>query len=207
MRSRYLLLCAAAALATSVVGGCGGADRQDAAILPAEGAYLGSEPPAGIAMPAFALQDVVTGNRIDSGELAGKVVVVTFVDTDCNEQCPLIASAVAAALRLLPASIRQKTSALAISVNPLIDTRPNVRRFLRERQAEAITYLTGSVAELEPVWKRFGVVSAYETGDADTHSADVRVFDPEGIWVSTQHSGVDLTPANLARDVERALKS
>jgi hypothetical protein len=67
--------------------------------------------------------------------------------------------------------------------------------------------LSGYAAEMKPVWKRFGVVSAYETGDADTHSADVRVFDAEGIWASTQHSGVDLTPANLAYDIDRAMRA
>jgi cytochrome oxidase Cu insertion factor (SCO1/SenC/PrrC family) len=111
------------------------------------------------------------------------------------------------ALRLLPGNVREQTTALAISVNPLVDTRRSVRRFLRARRAQDLKYLVGSVADMKPVWKRFGVVSAYETGDVDTHSADVRVFDPEGIWVSTQHSGVDLTPANLAHDIRRAVEN
>jgi len=109
-------------------------------------------------------------------------------------------------MRQLPSDLRARTTALAISVNPLVDTRKSVVRFLRERRAQALKYLAGSVAEMKPVWKRFGVVSAYETGDADTHSADVRVFDPEGIWVSTQHSGVDLSPENLAHDIAQAIK-
>jgi len=157
-------------------------------------------------MPEFALHDVVSAKEVDSGALRGKVVLITFIDTDCKESCPLIASAIGDALRTLPPSIRQKASAFAISVNPLIDTRRNVRRFLRQRRAEAITYLSGSVAELKLVWKRFGILSAYETGDADTHSADVRVFDPAGVWVSTQHSGLDLTPANLVHDIRLAMR-
>jgi cytochrome oxidase Cu insertion factor (SCO1/SenC/PrrC family) len=96
--------------------------------------------------------------------------------------------------------------AVVISVNPLVDTRASVKHFLREQRVLGqMNYLSGSVATLRPVWKDFGVVSAYETGDADTHSADVRVFDPDGVWVSTQHVGVDLTPTNLARDVAAAL--
>jgi cytochrome oxidase Cu insertion factor (SCO1/SenC/PrrC family) len=198
------LLLAGTFVAAILVGGCGG--NAPNAVVPAEGAYRGSEPPEGISMPAFSLRDVLTGAPVESADLRGRVVLVTFVDTDCHDKCPLLASAIGEALRLLPGSVRQQTSALAISVNPLIDKRPSVRRFLRERHAEAITYLSGSVAELVPIWKRFGVVSAYETGDADTHSADVRVFNPDGIWVSTQHSGVDLTPANLVHDITRALE-
>jgi hypothetical protein len=91
-------------------------------------------------------------------------------------------------------------------VNPLVDTRARVRRFLRDLLGK-VSYLSGSVATLQPVWKDCGVVSAHETGDVDTHSADVRVFDPAGVWVSTQHVGVDLTPANLALDVVTALDS
>jgi cytochrome oxidase Cu insertion factor (SCO1/SenC/PrrC family) len=200
-----LIAVAIAVVGGAFLGGCGGQDGQSA-IVPAEGPYRGSEPPGRISIPAFSLHDVVSGEVIEPGSMRGRVVLVTFIDTDCNEQCPLIASAIGESLRLLQPSVRQKTTALAISVNPLIDTRPSVRRFLRQRRGQEIIYLSGSVAELKPVWKRFGVVSAYETGDADTHSADVRVFDPDGIWVATQHSGVDLTPANLVHDIDRAME-
>jgi cytochrome oxidase Cu insertion factor (SCO1/SenC/PrrC family) len=138
-------------------------------------------------------------------ELGGRVILVTFLDTDCKEQCPIIAGEIGRALRLLPAFARSRTSALAISVNPRIDTPASVRRFLREHRAMQFEYLSGSVGQLKPVWRKFHIVSAYETGNADTHSADVRIFDPRGFWVSTQHVGVDLSPSNLAFDVRRAL--
>jgi cytochrome oxidase Cu insertion factor (SCO1/SenC/PrrC family) len=210
MRRRQLVLFLAVALTVAaasgvVVSGCGSEDGQDSAIVPAEGPYRGSEPPGRIPIPHFGFRDVISGERIDSDKLRGGVVLITFIDTDCKDQCPLLASAMGEAMRLLPRNVRQQTTALAISVNPLVDTPRSVRRFLRQRRAEALKYLVGSIAVMKPVWKRFGIVSAYETGDADTHSADVRVFDPEGIWVATQHSGVDLTPANLAHDIKRAI--
>jgi cytochrome oxidase Cu insertion factor (SCO1/SenC/PrrC family) len=206
-RLPLFLALALAFIALSVVSGCGKEGVDESAIGPPDGPYRGSEPPGRIPIPQFVLRDVTSREPIDSNDLRGKVVLITFIDTDCTEQCPLIASAIGETMRFLPASTREQTSAFAISVNPLVDTRSSVRRFLRERRAETITYLSGTVAQLKPVWKRFGVVSAYETGDADTHSADVRVFDPNGIWVATQHSGVDLTPANLAHDIERALEN
>jgi protein SCO1/2 len=206
MRRRYLTAFLAAAIVAAAVGGCGSGEAQESALIPAPGVYRGSEPPGRIPMPAFELSDVITGEGISPADVRGKVVLVTFIDTDCTDQCPLLASAMGDALRLLPGNVPQQTTALAISVNPLVDTRRSVRRFLRERHAEALKYLVGPVAEMKPVWKSFGVVSAYETGDADTHSADVRVFDPDGIWVSTQHSGVDLTPANLAHDITQAIQ-
>jgi cytochrome oxidase Cu insertion factor (SCO1/SenC/PrrC family) len=150
----------------------------------------------------------MTGDVVRSSDLDGSVVVVTFLDTDCTDACPIIAGQIGRALERLPISSRERTQALIITVNPLVDTRASVRRFLREhRILGQVSYLSGSVGTLRPVWKDFGVVSAYETGDADTHSADVRVFDPAGVWVSTQHVGVDLTSANLVHDVATALDS
>ena len=59
---------------------------------------------------------------------------------------------------------------------------------------------------MRPVWKAFAVLPAVDTGNADVHSADVRVFNRNGIWVSTLHAGLDLTPGNLIHDIRLALK-
>jgi cytochrome oxidase Cu insertion factor (SCO1/SenC/PrrC family) len=173
----------------------------------AEGLYRGSEPPPGIRLPSFALRDVISRRVVRSADLRGRAVLVTFLDSDCTEQCPIIAGQIGRALQQMGAREASRVAPLAISVSPIIDTRASVKRFLREhRVLGRLEYLSGSVAALQPVWKEFGVLSAYETGDADTHSADVRVFDPQGVWVSTLHVGVDLTPANLAHDVRMALE-
>lgn len=172
------------------------------------GPYRGSEPPAGIRMPTFALRDVVTGRLVRTGDLSGRVALVTFLDTDCSEQCPIIAGQIGRALARLSEDERAKTTAVAISVNPHIDTRASVERFLREhRVLGELDYLSGTVRELTPVWRAFQIVSAYETGDADIHSADVRVFDRDSEWVATLHAGADLSPANLAHDIATALES
>ena len=60
---------------------------------------------------------------------------------------------------------------------------------------------------MRPVWKDFGVLPATRTGSDDIHSADVRIFDRRGTWVSTLHAGIDLTPANLVHDIRIALSS
>jgi hypothetical protein len=50
------------------------------------------------------------------------------------------------------------------------------------------------------------VVAAEQTGNADVHSSDARIFDRNGMWVSTLHVPVDLTPANLVHDIRVALR-
>ncbi len=169
--------------------------------------FRGSRPPAGITLPDFVLPSV-DGPLVRSRDLRGKAVVVTFLESKCRAACPLVAFQVARGLRLLPPHDRARVAALAVSVHPGDDTPPSVRAFLRRQRAEGeITYLVGSERRLRPVWRAFGVLSALDTGDANLHSVPVRIFDRDGVWVSTLHAGSDLTPANLRHDLFQALSS
>ena len=105
-------------------------------------------------------------------------------------------------LELLAPGERGNVQAVAISVHPGDDTPASVRQFLQRNRAEGdLRYLTGSEQELRPVWNAFQILPALDTGDADTHSASVRIFNREGEWVSTLHAGVDLSPQTLAHDL------
>ncbi len=161
--------------------------------------YAGSHPPPGIRAPDFALASY-RGGVVRMRSLRGKVVVLTFVDSRCRAQCPIIVGRIASALRGLR---KAQVTALAVTVDPEVDTPKSIRRFLAEQGALGLVdYLVGSRRRLGPIWKAYGILPA--TGDADVHSADVRVFDRHGVWVSTLHVGVDLTPANLVHDVRLA---
>lgn len=173
---------------------------------PSEGPYRGSEPPDGIRVPDVTLPSY-RGGTVSLRALEGKVLVVTFLDTKCTQSCPIIAGEIGTALPLLSPVERRQVKALAITVDPRLDTPASIRSFLRRRHALGkLDFLIGSVTDLRPVWKAFYVLPAIDTGNADVHSADVRVFDRAGIWVSNLHVGVDLTPANLAHDIRVALR-
>jgi cytochrome oxidase Cu insertion factor (SCO1/SenC/PrrC family) len=168
--------------------------------------YRGGTPPRGIRLPSFALRSY-RGNLVSTRELRRKVVLVTFLDTKCTEKCPIFASQIASALRLLPSRARRQVVAIALSVDPRVDSPASVRRFLRRRHANGLLdFLLGGSRQLRPLWQAFHIVPAADTGNADIHSADARVFDRRGVWVSTFHAGVDLAPANLAHDLLLALK-
>jgi cytochrome oxidase Cu insertion factor (SCO1/SenC/PrrC family) len=131
---------------------------------------------------------------------------MTFLESKCREACPVIAAEIAQTLALLTPAERRQVAAVAVSTHPADDTPRSVRAFVkRHRLAGRLDYLIGSEGELRPVWKAFHVLSALDSGDADTHSAPVRVYSPEGEWVATLHAGADLTPGNLAHDVRVAL--
>ena len=181
-------------------------DGARAAIVAPAGPYRGSEPPPGIKAPDFALHSY-RGPLVRMRDLRGKVVLVTFLDTGCRDKCPIIAAAIGRTLPLLKPAERAQVDVLAVSVLPQLDTPPRVKSFLRQRHALGIDWLIGPVPELVKVWKQFSILAAAQTGNANSHSADVRVFDRNGIWVSTLHVGVDLTPANLAHDIRLALRT
>jgi protein SCO1/2 len=169
-----------------------------------EGPYRGSEPPGRHVLPEFSLRNH-DGRLVRSDELRGKVALVTFLDSQCDEACPIIASQVARGLDRLTARERRDTSAVAISTDPAEDTPTSVRAFLdRQRALGRLLYLTGPEGEMRALWKRFQILSSHESGQDTLHSAPVRVYDRDGVWVSTLHAGVDLTPANLVHDLRIA---
>jgi protein SCO1/2 len=177
------------------------AQRQQASA----GDYRGSTPPAGIALADFDLRSY-TGERVSRESLRGKVVALTFLESNCKEACPVLASQIARGLQLLSPEEREEVAPIAISTHPHDDTPANVRSFLEKQRALGkLEYLIGTEQELRPVWKRFQILSALDSGDADTHSGPLRVYDADGEWVSTLHAGADLTAESFAHDVRRAL--
>ena len=167
----------------------------------------GSRPPARLELPQFSLRDQL-GRTVSSDAVRGKAIVVTFLDTKCGESCPVIAEQIRAALTRLSAADRASTLALAISVQPDDDTPTAARAFLRRHRVQStLRYLIGSEAALRPVWDRFQVLPALDSGSSDIHSAPVRVYDRGGVWISTLNARADLTPENLAHDVRLALET
>jgi cytochrome oxidase Cu insertion factor (SCO1/SenC/PrrC family) len=172
-----------------------------------EGPYRGSEPPGRNELADFTLRDY-DGTLVRSSALRDKVVVLTFLDSQCTESCPVIAWQIGRAFDFLTGGERARVFAVAISTDPTEDTPASVRRFLRRNRALGELHYVGGgepEAELRAVWKRFNILSSLESGEDTLHSAPVRIYDG-GVWVATLHAGVDLTAENLAHDVAVALE-
>jgi protein SCO1/2 len=185
-----------------------GGDRDTSAFeTPSRDIYRGSDAPGDIRLPNFTLRDH-TGALVRSRDLRGKVVVITFLDSQCTESCPVIASQIGRTVDLLTPSERRDVDAVAISTDPAEDTAESVRRFLRRQQAAGkLRYLTRPGQRIRSVWKSFMILSSLESGKDTIHSAPVRVYDRGGRWVSTLHAGLNLTAANLAHDIRAAYAS
>jgi len=173
----------------------------------AAGRFRGNEAPSGMSMPSFVLRDQ-NGRTVRADDLRGNVVVLTFLDTKCREACPIIAGEIARAWNLLGPEERAGAVAIAISTNPRDDSRARIRAFLNlHRAQDTIRYLTASVPVMRALWHRFQILSSLESGAASTHSAPVRIYGRDLVWLATQHAGADLTPRNLAHDIRIALGS
>jgi protein SCO1/2 len=183
-----LLALAAAALVTLLVRP-GGGDRASGS------AFAGAQRPP-IPPQDFSLHDQ-DGRAVSLRDYRGQVVVLTFLFTTCRDTCPLTATQIRGALD----DLGRDVPALAVSVDPANDTPERARRFLFERglAKNRMRFLLGSRAELEPVWKAYGI---RPQGEAFDHSAYVLLIDRRG----RQRIGFPvarLTPEALAHDIRR----
>ena len=197
-----------AAVTTAVVAGAAVMAalhvRSNAQSSPAQSPYRGSTVPPGVRAASFTLRDF-RGETITMDRLRGRVVILSFVDSKCKESCPVVTSVMARALRQLSPRDRSDVVGLLMTVDPRVDTPMHVRRFLEIRRALNLKYLLGPLARMRQIWKAYGVLPAVDTGDADVHSSDVRIFDRRGIWVTSLHAGVDLNVRNLLHDTALVL--
>jgi protein SCO1/2 len=125
--------------------------------------------------PAFSLTDQ-SGRKVGAQDDRGHWLVVTFMYTNCPDVCPLIADNLRAAMSRLPG-----LRAIAISVDPVHDTQAAVRRFLADhRMPPAFRYVTGTEAQLRPVWAKYNVAATRGPKATISHSSYEVLVDPQG---------------------------
>jgi protein SCO1/2 len=156
-----------------VCAGCGGAKA------PSQASFRGTLVTPSPAAPAFTLDDQA-GRAVRMAGEQGHYVVVTFLYTHCPDVCPVIAGMLNGVLKT-PVAKRGGLRVLAVSVDPKGDTPAAVTRFVRVHQLlPAFRYLTGTRAELQPVWNGFHVASTTGPSATVSHSAIEYLIDPQG---------------------------
>jgi len=155
--------------------------------------------PGGVSAPDFTLTDQ-SGRHVSLDQYRGRVTILTFLSTVCQPSCPLIAQQIRGALDELSA---HPTPVLIVSANPGADTPAAVRRFLDEAALSGrVEYLTGTLSELRPVWRAYGIVPSL-LGEADSsHAASVLLIDRSG-QKRDLFQVEELTPEGLAHDVRK----
>jgi protein SCO1/2 len=130
--------------------------------------------------PDFHLIDQ-QGKRVALSDFRGRVVVLTFMDSQCQESCPLTASQLRTVYQILGADAPITFIGINVNVqaNRVADVMA-ISRTWRLNEIPAWHFLTGSKAELEPVWKAYHVAVYTPVGGGElVHTPGVYLIDPK----------------------------
>ena len=128
--------------------------------------------------PDFTLTDQF-GRRVSLSSLRGRVVILAFNDSQCTTVCPLTTTAMVDAKRSLGAAGAHVTL-LGIDANPKATTVGDVRAYSRAHgMLHTWRFLTAPVAQLERVWRAYGIAVQVAAGQID-HTPALFEIDPQG---------------------------
>lgn len=166
--------------------------------------WVGAVAPPGIPARDFTLDDE-NDRPVSLRAERGKVVVLTFMYSTCLDSCPATAQTIRLALNHLGGRAKD-VPVLAVSVDPVGDTRTNVRSFLLKQQLLGrMRYLRGTRAQLARVWDLYRVQPQRPgTKLNDSHSVTVMLIGRDGR--QRVSFPVDaMTPEGLGHDLGRLL--
>jgi protein SCO1/2 len=123
------------------------------------------------------------GGQFHLHDLRGKVVLLFFSYINCMEICPTIMGNLTQAVSELGADA-ERVQVVYITVDPQRDT-PELAQQYASGFDPSFIGLSGSPAELETVWKDYGIYREAGMPGADgsyevIHTARVTVIDPQG---------------------------
>jgi cytochrome oxidase Cu insertion factor (SCO1/SenC/PrrC family) len=160
------------------------------------------------AAPGFSLTDQF-GKRVSLRSLRGRVVVLSFNDPKCTTICPLTTTALLRAKELLGPSA-SRVELVGVGANPEATGVKWVRAYSSaHRMLHKWRFLTGSLAELERVWRAYGIQAAVLNGEID-HTPATYVIDSRGRFsrlflTSMSYSSVDQLGYEMARSLAALL--
>jgi protein SCO1 len=96
------------------------------------------------------------GRAVSLRSARGKVVVLTFLYTSCRDLCPAQAAEIVDAVNRVGGT---GVVVYGVSVDPAGDTPDHVNEWLEDHGLEEapVEYLSGSRAQLAPVWRAYGI--------------------------------------------------
>jgi len=182
MRRAPLALALLAALAASACGGGGGHEHGAAAsvtVTGGSGRFAGGELDPPQPTPNFTLTDQA-GQKVSMADQRGKLVLLTFLYTNCPDVCPLITQNLNQALQMLGTE-RDNARVLAVSVDPEGDTPESVDKYAKAHHLlPEFHYLIGTRDELTKVWKAYDVAAVASDPELVDHTAYTMLVDQSG---------------------------
>ena len=158
--------------------------------------------------PDFTLTDQF-GQPTSLRQFRGKVVILAFVDSECTTICPLTTSEMVEAKSLLGRAGSQ-VQLLGVDANPEATAMQNVKDYsLAHGMLDQWHFLTGSLPQLQGVWKSYGIAVEIQKGLID-HTPALYEIDPQGrlqkVYLSQMsYASVDQQAQVLAQEASRLL--
>src|SRR5580658_2894495 len=119
------------------------------------------------------------GQPMSLSQFRGKVVVLSFEDSECTTVCPLTTQSMLEAKQLLGAAGNQ-VQLLGVDANPTATSVADVLAYSRvHAMVNQWDFLTGSVAQLKAVWSEYHIAVQIEQGQID-HTPALFVIDQRG---------------------------
>ncbi len=138
--------------------------------------------------------------------LKGKIVLVNFFYTDCDELCPLATQNLALVQALLGPRVGKDIFMYSISLRPERDTPERLAAYARAHGVgPGWLLLTGKSDDIDLLRHRLGFVDSDPAQDADPeqHLGTVRIAnEPMHRWIMTPAL---LNPAAIVRALKRAI--
>ena len=156
--------------------------------------FLGTELTSASPATPFELTDQF-GQTARLSDYEGKVVLLTFLYTNCPDICPVVTSQLRDAHEML-GSVADEVVFVAISVDPERDSVEAARAFSESwEMTDNWVFLVGDEEELSPIWKAYyldpAINSQSREAADDGHAEDVSTQ-------TTQRGGVSA----LRQDIE-----
>ena len=147
------------------------------------------------------------GKPLSLAALRGKVVAVTFIFTGCGDTCPLLTAKMVSIQRSLGSDFGSKVFFAAITVDPMADTPPVLKRYANAHGADlgGWAFLTGSPTQISEIAHRYGIYYKRQPGDDIDHTFLTSVIDPGGT-LRVQYLGVRFDPEEFLQDIRSLLR-
>jgi cytochrome oxidase Cu insertion factor (SCO1/SenC/PrrC family)/thiol-disulfide isomerase/thioredoxin len=128
--------------------------------------------------PDFSLADQF-GQPVSLHSFRGKVVILAFNDSECTTVCPLTTTAMLDAKAMLGKAGSQ-VQLLGVDADPAAISLEDVWSYSElHGMLHSWQFLTGSLPQLQRVWKDYGIEAAVEAGEI-THTPALFVIGPTG---------------------------
>jgi protein SCO1 len=129
--------------------------------------------------PSFDLRDQ-NGVVVSLAPPSSRPVLLTFFDSHCKEQCPIMGRQLAIMLRRMRSADRP--TLVVVSVNPAGDTPTSIRRAMAEWRLAGPWrwhWVRGTRSQLAAVWRDYGITVEPTTNDI-THGLALYLVDRHG---------------------------